>query len=252
MRNTTDKKAVCRECGAPVEVLPVVVGEYRSEVAPPYCEACQGRRQEAAERAREEAREAQRQEWRRQIDLLLARAGVPKRYLACTLANFRGEVPRPRPAYLTGPPGVGKTHLAVGYLREEILARGPGAGRFVRAVDLLAEIRATYGDRAVASEQEVERRYTIEAPFLVLDDMGTEKLSEWVQEKLYAILDWRYGQELPTLITANLTLAALAGHYRTHGERLASRIAGMGEEVELRGRDRRWEPSRREQWRKGD
>lgn len=77
------------------------------------------------------------------------------------------------------------------------------------------------------------------APFLVLDDLGTEKLSDWVQEKLYAILDWRYGQELPTLVTSNLTLAELASHYRAHGPRLASRIAGMGEEVELRGRDRR-------------
>lgn len=127
-------------------MLPVVVGDYRSVIpAGWYCEACEARRQEEAGRARAAAVEAQREQWRQQIEELLQRAGVPKRYRGCSLENFKGEVPQPRPAYLTGPPGVGKTHLAVGYLRAEILARGPVAGRFVRAVDLLAEIRETYG-----------------------------------------------------------------------------------------------------------
>ena len=55
----------------------------------------------------------------------------------------------------------------------------------------------------------------------------------------YDILDRRYGECLETLITSNLTLEQLARHYESHGDRLASRIAGMGAVMVLKGKDRR-------------
>lgn len=233
----------CEDCGeAKIPGLEIGVGDFRKVIAPArYCGACQARRDEAA--ALEQAHKAREaRAWRAQhIEELLARAGVPPRYRACALENFRGKLPAVRPAFITGPPGVGKTHLAVGYLREELIGRGREAGIFVRAVDLFKELRASFGGDAGDAEKAILDRYGRETPFLVLDDLGTEKISEWVEQTLYDLVDARYAGLLATLITSNLNLDQIAVHYPNHGDRLASRIAGLGEELEIRGRDRRLE-----------
>lgn len=71
---------------------------------------------------------------------------------------------------------------------------------------------------------------------LFLDDMGTEKSSDFRNEVLYQIIDYRYRNELPTFITSNLTTKEVAEKYST---RLASRIIDMCMIVEMTGKDRR-------------
>ena len=83
--------------------------------------------------------------------------------------------------------------------------------------------------------------YRAKVPFLLLDDLGAEKVSDFTLQTLYDLLDRRYGECLETLITSNLTLGQLAEHYGLHGDRLASRIAGMGTTLAIKGKDRRWE-----------
>jgi DNA replication protein DnaC len=205
------------------------------------CESCQEKWNEA-ERAKARERALAKARFRREnIEHLLARVGVIKRYLGCSLDNYKGKVPERRPAFITGTPGTGKSHLAVAYLREDLLAHGEEHGRFLRTVDLLKEIRDSFDDRSGDSEKRLLDYYGARVPFLVLDDLGAEKVSDFVLQTLYDLLDRRYGECLETLITSNLTLEELAVHYLGHGDRLASRIAGMGPTLILRGKDRRWQ-----------
>ena len=85
--------------------------------------------------------------------------GVIKRYLGCSLVNYKGRVPDCRPAFITGPPGTGKTHLAVAYLREVLLAQGEEHCRFLRTVDLLKAIRDSFNDDSGDTEKRLLEYY---------------------------------------------------------------------------------------------
>ncbi|HTH23973.1 MAG TPA: ATP-binding protein, partial [Vicinamibacterales bacterium] len=78
-----------------------------------------------------------------------------------------------------GPTGVGKTHLAIGILKAVIRDRG-ARGYFFQTTELLRLVRETYNRSVDETEMEVLRP-VLEADVLVLDDLGVEKTSEWVQ-----------------------------------------------------------------------
>lgn len=150
---------------------------------------------------------------------LFAAARIPPRYRRCDLDNFRTdthslvEALRAARAFveafpvvdkgllLLGKPGVGKTHLATACLKE-VIRRTGARGLFYDTRELLRLIRDTYNPEVRTTELEVIRP-VMEAELLVLDDLGAEKPSEWVAETLNLIVNTRYNQKLPTLITSN-------------------------------------------------
>lgn len=150
---------------------------------------------------------------------LVGDARIPRRYQHCDFSNFRdyneslrrarvraqklaNEFPVvERGLFLEGPPGVGKTHLAVAVLRQTVATRG-ARGLFYDTRDLLRVIRSTYDPVVRTTELEVLRP-VMTADLLVLDDLGAEKTSEWVEETLNLIVNTRYNERRATVFTSN-------------------------------------------------
>jgi DNA replication protein DnaC len=202
--------------------------------------------------------------WREQIGRdRLADANIPTRYLHCTLDNFTAyneslelavaKARRVAQAFpvntrgllLEGDPGVGKTHLAVAVLKQIIEATG-ARGIFYDTRDLLRIIRSTYDPSIRTTELEILRP-VMTADLLVLDDLGAEKTSEWVEETMNLIVNTRYNEKRLTLFTSNYkdipenddpnSLLFRIGH------RMRSRLHEMCEFVQMDGADYREMPA---------
>src|SRR5690242_2765382 len=149
----------------------------------------------------------------------LADSNIPKRYQHCTIANFtaynesleRAAVHAAamadafpavaRGLFLEGQPGVGKTHLAVAVLKHVIGTTG-ARGLFYDTRDLLRVIRSTYDPSIRTTELQILRP-VMGADLLILDDLGAEKTSEWVDETMNLIVNTRYNERRPTIFTSN-------------------------------------------------
>ena len=119
--------------------------------------------------------------------------------LRSALRTVRAYAEEPRNwLMLSGPHGVGKTHLAAAVANQ--VAHSGRSVMFVVVADLLDHLRATFQPgSSVSYDQrfnEVRRAW-----LLVLDDLGTESATPWAQEKLFQILNHRYVAGLATVIT---------------------------------------------------
>ncbi len=152
---------------------------------------------------------------------LLGAANIPKRYEHCELSNFEFDGPHSGLAsarmaacrfaeeypvdttglLLVGSIGVGKTHLAVGIIKELILGKG-FACLFCDYRELLKQIQNSYNSSVQATEFEVLRPI-FDAEILVLDELGAAKPTEWVADTVGLILNTRYNDNRTTIITTN-------------------------------------------------
>ena len=140
-----------------------------------------------------------------------------------TFDRFDPNVPGVRRAYLRaieyaqrpqgwliffGGYGTGKTHLAAAIAN--VALRRQQRVIFAIVPDLLDHLRATFGpDSPVAYDDRFE--LVREVSLLILDDLGTENTTSWAREKLYQLINHRYNEALPTVITSNLAPEAIDG-----------------------------------------
>jgi DNA replication protein DnaC len=134
----------------------------------------------------------------------------------------------PAPA-LWGEPGRGKTHLLS--MMVEVLIKRHGADAIYRSSSqLFEELRDFEG--AAASKWERVRS----VPVLALDDLGARRMTDWQQDRLFALIDHRVNRQLPLLVATNLPPDGWGEQF---GARAASRLRGMVVPFRLRGPDRR-------------
>jgi DNA replication protein DnaC len=190
---------------------------------------------------------------------LLGEARIPPRYQRCDLDGFLAyneQLERAvaaarrlaetfpvvdRGLFLLGPPGVGKTHMAVAVLRQVIATRG-ARGLFYDTRDLLRVIRSTY-DPVVRTTEIQVLQPVMKADLLVLDDLGAEKTSEWVEETLNLIVNTRYNEKRTTIFTSNYEdspdIADPDSLLCRIGFRMRSRLHEMCDFLDLEGGDYR-------------
>ena len=107
---------------------------------------------------------------------------------------------------LLGGVDLGKTHLAIAICREW-LSRGLPA-RYAYVPLLLDELRRGFGNTGELS-YDSQFKFFCTVELLVLDDLGTESATPWVQEKLDTIVDYRMVHYLPLVVTSNLAIDEL-------------------------------------------
>ena len=113
--------------------------------------------------------------------------------------------------------GSGKTMFAAALANELINKHGRFV-KFATSLDILDEIRATYDKDSRESESKLLGDL-ISTDFLIIDDFGTERVSEWVGEKFYQIVNKRYVNKKVTIYTSNYDLKTLK-----YDERITNRM----------------------------
>jgi DNA replication protein DnaC len=139
-----------------------------------------------------------------------------------------------RGLYFFGEIGSGKTSLAMCVAKEVLRERRSLA--IFSGPELLARISATYEDRAQHTYLGLlELLGSVD--FLVLEDLAVAKQNEWRLEQLYAVINRRYEDRRPVLITADVgNPEALGDHI---GHRTCSRILEMCEPMPFLDGDHR-------------
>jgi DNA replication protein DnaC len=167
----------------------------------------------------------------------------------CSGYPYLGAVNEGLGLLFTGDNGVGKTHLAVAVLRE-LCERKGARGQFWDFHELIREIRNSYNEETRTTELQVLEP-VVDADVLLLDDLGAWKMTEWMNDTLFYILNSRYLAKRATLITTNYqdadreaVLSADPLRRREFlveriGQRLRSRLMEMCVVIPMRGDDHR-------------
>jgi len=133
--------------------------------------------------------------------------------------------------FLFGKSGNGKTTLALQIAKQTENNTPEIDVIFIKFNDLVAVARKTFSDDFYTKRDSKEYLEQVKnCNLLILDDVGTEKNTEFVDQFIYEIIDYRYEYELSTIITSNFSLLEISQRYH---ERIASRILAMCKVVKL-------------------
>jgi len=230
-RNTTSAREVfgnlrgtCHHCGKPLKRISVDLFGKQTEVPCWGSCGCEESRWDGEDVTQDERR------W--------ARAGVPKRYLhaECDLGGYPQSVASGRSLYVHGPYGSGKTFFACA-LAKRLVDMGVSV-RFENSRHLMTEIQGIFGGR---STDALDRAHNCRV--LVLDDLGKEQATEFAISMLYELVDGRYMQGKPTVVTSNFSrgelMTRLCARDAATAESIVSRLCENADTLLMDGEDRR-------------
>ena len=161
--------------------------------------------------------------------------------------------------FLVGPVGNGKTHLCCA-VANQLLAAGKTV-IYTKTEDLLEALREDIygrGDYAGTQQRQEEgdrfswasfgmgpmQRGLLQADLLILEDLGTERLTDFAQERIISLVDQRISWQKPWIITSHLIGDQFTGHYDL---RLVDRILGEGRLLYLNEESVRFKRARQRQ-----
>lgn len=227
---------ICEHCGNKVKAIPIELFGTTRWVQP-VCQCEQDLR-------KAEWKQMENYQREREVRELFAISDMGDKYLQASFDNFitrqgADSVLKIAKHYvesfdefgfeslmLFGEPGNGKTHLAAA-IHNYLVAQGKIVV-FVSMPDLLGKIKATFNQNNEESEQQILKALNI-CDLLIIDDLGAEKTSEWVQQVVFTIFDSRYRRELPILVTSNLSPKELP---KQIGKRVCDRLVEMSQPIE--------------------
>jgi len=183
---------------------------------------------------------------------------VPRRYSKCHFNSYEALTEKQKVAVryatqftydfpavnqgllLTGPVGVGKTHLAVSILKG-LTERGGFSCLFYEFGSLLKEIQDSYNSSTQTSELGVLSP-VLTVDVLVLDELGASKPTDWVRDTMAYIINTRYNDQKHTIFTTNYLDERQTNEETLEdriGIRLRSRLFEMCKTIEIKGADYR-------------
>lgn len=215
----------CGECGGPLvwRWFPFGSGKW-VKMACEQCTASKARRELAGQQA------ARLAAWRKQYATrawprhVARRVEIDERIASFTSADRAGWRDGQCGLYLTGDVGTGKTqalveagHRVIERMALEVNAPADCPVHYASIPRLLSELRG-------GGDAQVYHR----APWLLLDELGCEGLTDWGYEQVYTLIDARYGLELPTLLASNTSLVTMMrGAVKGWDARLMTRCSEM-------------------------
>jgi DNA replication protein DnaC len=171
----------------------------------------------------------------------IARAGLGK--VLMQVRSYVREFPAAdRPGLLLiGDTGTGKTHLAIAALKA-IVEKGH-EGLFYDFQNLLDRIRSGY-DAASGTSDKAAYRNALDSEVLLLDDLGSHRITEWVEDTVTSLITYRCNHQKPLIATTNLEIEDTGPvAYTTAGGTQVHRKT-LGDVIGARARSRLFEMCR--------
>ena len=168
------------------------------------------------------------------IDRLIGRSGLKKRFINRSFQTYKAETPKQKKAYavakeyadrfpefyqrgeglyIEGTNGTGKTHLAAAIALQLIHEGIPVVCK--TSIELLDDIKQAF-DASQISEYDILKVYK-QVDLLIIDDLGKEQCTDWSMSIMYSILNDRYEDLKPTIITTNFNEETLIRNLTPRG-----------------------------------